>query len=88
MFRILKKRIIEFQPMDRVELTVKLCRYIHQNFRSKYKSNRDFALSCGIDEKTVRLIQQEKYNLSLNLFKQICESQNVQMSSVLIEIGE
>lgn len=70
------------------ELTLKVCRYIHQNFRSKFKSNREFADSCGIDEKTVRLIQQEKYNLSLNLFKQICETQNVKMSQVLKEIEE
>jgi len=70
------------------ELTLKVCRYIHQNFRSKFKSNREFADSCGIDEKTVRLIQQEKYNLSLNLFKQICEAQNVKMSQVLKEIEE
>lgn len=70
------------------ELTVKLCRYIYKNFRLKYKSNRDFALSCGIDEKTVRLIQQEKYNLSLSKFKQICDAQNVRMSDILKEIEE
>lgn len=70
------------------ELTIKVCRYIHQNFRSKYKSNREFADSCGIDEKTVRLIQQEKYNLSLNLFKQICDAQEVKMSEVLAEVEE
>ena len=70
------------------EFTSKLCNYIIKNFRSKYASNRDFALTCGIDEKTVRLIQQEKYNLSLKLFHQICESQNVKMSDVLREIGE
>lgn len=70
------------------ELIIKVCRYIHQNFRSKYKSNREFADSCGIDEKTVRLIQQEKYNLSLNLFKQICDAQEVKMSDVLAEIEE
>lgn len=70
------------------ELTIKLCRYIHQNFRSKYKSNRDFALSCGVDEKTIRLIQQEKYNPSLSLLKRICDSQNVKMSQILSEIDE
>ena len=70
------------------ELTVKLCRYIYKNFRLKYKSNRDFALTCGIDEKTVRLIQQEKYNLSLIKFKQICDSQGVKMSDVLKEVEE
>lgn len=70
------------------ELTVKICRYIHNNFRLKYKSNRDFALSSGVDEKTVRLIQQEKYNLSLSKFKQICDSQNVKMSDVLKDIEE
>lgn len=70
------------------KLAVKVCRYIYKNFRSKYKSNREFADCCGIDEKTVRLIQQEKYNLTLNLFKQICEAQNVKMSEILKEIEE
>lgn len=70
------------------DLTVKICKYINENFRPKYKSNRDFSLTCGIDEKTVRLIQQENYNLSLKLFKQICDAQNVKMSDVLNQIGE
>lgn len=74
--------------MENPALTAKLCKYIYRNFRSKYKSNLDFALTCGVDEKTIRLIQQEKYNLSINLFQQICESQNVKMSQVLLEIGE
>ena len=69
-------------------ITAKLCAYINKNFRPNYRSNRDFALSCGVDEKTIRLIQQEKYNLSLNLFKQICDSQGVKMSSVLVNIDE
>lgn len=70
------------------ELTGKLCKYINKNFRPKYKSNRDFSLTCGIDEKTVRLIQQESYNMSMKLFKQICDAQNVKMSEVLKEIQE
>lgn len=74
--------------MNDGDLTYKLCRYININFRPNYKSNRDFSLTCGIDEKTVRLIQQENYNLSLKLFKQICDSQNVKMSEVLKNINE
>lgn len=70
------------------ELAGKVCRYIYKEFRPKYKSNREFADSCGIDEKTVRLIQQEVYNPSLNLFKQICDAQGVKMSFVLTEVGE
>jgi len=73
--------------MDRI-LTAKLCRYIYKNFRLKYKSNREFALDCQIDEKTVRLIQQERYNMSIKIFKQICDSQNILMSEVLYDIGE
>lgn len=73
--------------MDDV-LTIKLCKYINDHFRPNYKSNRDFALTCGIDEKTVRLIQQENYNLSVKLLKQICEAQNVKMSQVLHAINE
>lgn len=70
------------------DIKVKLCKYINENFRPRYKSNRDFSLACGIDEKTVRLIQQENYNLSVNLFKQICDAQEIKMSEVLREIGE
>lgn len=70
------------------DVTVRLCRYINKNFRPKYKSNVDFALECGIDEKTVRLIQQEKYNLSISLLKRICDSQDVKLSEVLKAIQE
>lgn len=66
----------------------KICHYIHQNFRSRYKTNREFADAIGVDEKVVRLIQQNDYNLSLNKFKLICDSQGVKMSSVLEKIGE
>jgi DNA-binding XRE family transcriptional regulator len=70
------------------ELTIKVCRYINENFRPRYKSNREFADSCGVDEKTMRLIQEENYNLSLLLFQRICDSQNVKMSEVLAKIGK
>lgn len=73
--------------MDKT-LTTKLCKYIYKNFRSKYKSNRDFAIDCNIDEKTVRLIQQEKYNMSIRILSQICEAQNVKLSTIFKEIGE
>lgn len=66
----------------------KLCSYIHENFRSKYKSNREFADAANINEKVVRLIQQGEYNLTLNKFKQICDSQDIKMSEVLAGIGE
>jgi DNA-binding XRE family transcriptional regulator len=71
-----------------VELRVKLCRYINENFRPKYKSNRDFAKACGINEATLRLIGKEQYNPSLELFQSICDSQEVKMSTVLAAIGE
>jgi len=74
--------------MAEVDIAVKLCKYINKHFRSQYKSNRDFALSAGIDEKTVRLIVSEKLNLTLPLAKRICESQDVKLSHVLAEIGE
>ncbi len=70
------------------EFTSKICRYIYKNFRLKYKSNIEFANTCDIDEKTVRLIQQEKYNMSLNLLKKICDSQGVKISDVLKAIEE
>lgn len=66
----------------------KLCKYIYVNFRSNYKSNRDFALECNLDEKTIRLIQQGRYNMSIRVLKQICNTQNISISEVLKEIGE
>ncbi len=66
----------------------KLCSYIYNNFRSKYNSNREFADAANINEKVVRLIQMGEYNLTLNKFKQICDSQNIKMSTVLKNIGE
>jgi DNA-binding XRE family transcriptional regulator len=80
-------RVTQLSQMES-ELTLKICRYIHKNFRSQYKSNMEFADACGIDEKTVRLIQQEKYNLSLLKFKQICDAQSTKMSDVLKDISE
>jgi len=86
--RICFKNQFDFRQVVEEQVNVKLCRYINEHFRPKYKSNRDFALSCGIDEKNVRQIQQEKYNPSINLLKRICESQNVKISKVLNAIGE
>lgn len=56
--------------------------------RPKYSSNVEFADTCGVDEKTIRLIQQENFNMSLKLFQRICESQEIKMSDVLKAIGE
>jgi len=74
--------------MQEVDVSVKICRYINEHFRPLYRSNRDFALTCGVDEKTIRLIQQEKYNFSTNLLKQICASQNIKMSVLFKSIDE
>lgn len=70
------------------DLTIKVCGYISENFRPKYSSNREFADGAGIDEKAVRLILKGEYNLSLELFKQICDSQQVKMSEILRSINE
>jgi DNA-binding Xre family transcriptional regulator len=70
------------------EFTEKVCKYIYQEFRPKFKSNNDFALHCGVSEKMIRLIQQGKYNLSLEKFKQICDAMEVKMSEVLKDISE
>lgn len=70
------------------EVNVKICRYINETFRPRYRSNRDFCLTCGIDEKVGRRIQKEDYNPSVKLFKQICEAHDTKMSEMLSEIGE
>jgi len=74
--------------MNDLSLKQKLCKYLYTTYRDKYKSNLDFALSCGVDEKTIRLIQQGNYNMSIELFEKICISQQIKPSEVFLSIGE
>lgn len=48
-----------------------------------FKSKRDFALNAGIDEKTLRLILQGNYNMSLKILKRICDCLEISPSEVL-----
>lgn len=70
------------------EVNVKICRYINETYRPRHRSNRDFCLTCDIDEKVGRRILKEDYNPSVKLFKQICEAHNEKMSEALSQIGE
>ena len=53
----------------------KVCSKLAELIRKSphYKSNRDFAFNAGIDEKTLRLIFQGKYNMSLKILNRICD---------------
>lgn len=69
-------------------LSNKVCNYINDNFRSKYKTNYEFAAAASIDEKTVRQIAKGKISISLVTLKKICDSQKIKMSTVLKAIEE
>ena len=69
-------------------LSIKVCAYITEFIRPKYNSNTELANVAGVDEKTIRLILKGDFNLSLDLFKKICDSQNIKPSEVLNYIGE
>ncbi|WBL26697.1 helix-turn-helix domain-containing protein [Zunongwangia sp. HGR-M22] len=45
------------------------------------KSNREFAISHNIDEKTVRrLLDEKEYRISIGTLQKICESRNLSLS--------
>lgn len=79
--------IVDFPKME-VSLSEKLGIYLYENYRSKFSSNLQFALTCGVDEKTIRILQQGKYNMSVNKLKSICDALDIKISDVLRDLGE
>lgn len=71
------------------EVNRKIVDYIANEWVSKAKSQRSFALDHGIDEKTVRSIRNdENYKISLETIIKICEARNIKLSEFfkLIEL--
>lgn len=64
--------------------------YITNEWIKKAKSNRSFALDHNIDEKTVRRIEDESdnYTMELDTLNKICEARNLKLSEffMLIEL--
>jgi len=55
--------------------------YIANEWVTKAKSQRAFALDHGIDEKTVRSIKNDNsYKISLETIIKICEARNIKLS--------
>ena len=71
--------------MEDDEFVEKVCTQLAELIRNSpyYKSNRDFALNAGIDEKTLRLILQGKHNMSLKILKRICDALNISVSNLI-----
>lgn len=66
-----------------------ICNYIANEWVSKYKSYRSFALDHDIDEKTVRKIISEKgYRIPVETLKKICDGKHITLSDFfkLLEI--
>lgn len=61
---------------------------ISEKSKTKFKSNLDFAVSCDIDEKSIRRILKGKQNFSIQIFSKICASLEIKMSELLSEINE
>lgn len=51
-------------------------------------SNRDFALSHNIDEKTVRRIRNGDIEITLKSLEKICEARNMKLSEFFKEINK
>ncbi|MGX7668872.1 helix-turn-helix domain-containing protein [Flavobacterium pedocola] len=63
------------------EINRKIVDFIANEWVSKAKSQRSFALDHGIDEKTVRSIKNdENYKISLETIIKICEARNIKLS--------
>ncbi|SHJ18353.1 helix-turn-helix domain-containing protein [Flavobacterium terrae] len=64
-----------------IEVNRKIVDFIANEWVSKAKSQRSFALDHGIDEKTVRSIKNdETYKISLETIIKICEARNLKLS--------
>lgn len=65
-----------------------LGKLINEKAKTKFKSNLDFAVSCDVDEKSIRRILKGKQNFSIQIFSKICASLEIKMSELLSEINE
>lgn len=62
--------------------------YIANEWISKAKSQRSFALDHSIDEKTVRSIKNDKeYQISLITIMKICEAKDIKLSDFFKKVG-
>jgi DNA-binding Xre family transcriptional regulator len=67
--------------MEDDKLNKKICNYISKEWISKSKSNRNFALDHGVDEKIVRKIKKENgYKIPVATLNRICEAREIKMS--------
>ncbi|WP_372938673.1 transcriptional regulator [Seonamhaeicola sp.] len=64
------------------EINKKICNLIAEEWISKAKSNRAFALDHNIDEKTVRkILQKDGYEIPLITLIRICEAKEMKLST-------
>lgn len=71
-----------------IEVNCKIVDFIANEWVSKAKSQRSFALDHGIDEKTVRSIKNdENYKISLETIIKICEARNIKLSEFFKLVG-
>lgn len=68
------------------DLLIKLGDNIGKKAKMKFKSNVEFANVCDVSEGTIRRILQGNQNLSLKVFKRVCESLGIKMSDLLKEV--
>ena len=58
-----------------------ICNYISEEWISKSKSNRQFAIDHNIDEKTVRkILKEDGYEIPIITLIRICEAKEIKLS--------
>jgi len=69
------------------DILIRIGDYINKKAKAKFKSNVEFANVCDVNESTIRRILQGEQNISIKVFKRICDALDIKMSDLLREVG-
>lgn len=65
-----------------VDINKRICNYLRDEWISKSKSYRNFALDHNIDEKIVRkIVEEDGYRIPVKTLYKICEARELKISS-------
>jgi transcriptional regulator with XRE-family HTH domain len=69
------------------DILIRIGDYINKKAKAKFKSNVEFANVCDVNESTIRRILLGEQNISIKVFKRICDALDIKMSDLLKEVG-
>lgn len=69
------------------DILLQIADVIGKKAKVKFKSNVEFADTCGVNESTIRRVLQGKQNMSLKTLKVICFHLDIKLSDLFKETG-